>query len=123
MAEYESRIPRQQGSTKLMREGVVDNAREVEVETSSRLPSRTRVVTGDYPVSPNLSPVVGCHTCLYLRNTGSIFNAYCGSTFVRNARELRTLNTSIRSLNHKVQKAIRRKRIMSRIREKTEFAM
>src|SRR5271169_5124703 len=71
------------GSIVLMHLEAVDSVQEDEAGRDNRALSRSQVIIKDCLRWPNIMrQMKGC-TCLYLRRRGSILDAYCGSTIVR----------------------------------------
>ena len=106
-----------------MRRGVVNNALEDEAERDNRGLSESLPAVKDCFPSPRIRISVESDTYLYLRRSGSILGAYCGSTTIRRSREENTFYTSIRPFNHEIEKTICSMRIMSGIRQQTKLAM
>ena len=106
-----------------MRRGVVDNVLEDEVERDNRGLLKSLPAVKDYFPSPRIRILAESDTYLYLRRSGSILGAYCGSTTIREVMKGNTFYTSIRPFNHEIEKTICSMRIMSGIRQQTKLAM
>jgi hypothetical protein len=61
----------------------VDSVQEDEVGKGNRELSQSQAITKDCPCWPGIKTPMRGYTCLYLRRTGSILDAYLGSTIVR----------------------------------------